>query len=545
MSENPQKKAVIYCRVSSTRQATEGHGLDSQESRCRDYAISRDYEVVAVFTDDVSGGGDFMKRPGMVRLLNYLDEHSKYEHIVIFDDLKRYARDTVFHLKLRQEMASRNATRECLNFKFEDTPEGEFIETIIAAQGQLERQQNSRQVRQKMKARILDGYYCFPAPMGYKYEKIKDHGKMLVRDEPVASIIAEGLNGFASGRFETQAELMRFFDSFPDFPRSREGKIYIQRIREILSRISYAGYVELPDWNIAPRPAKHEALISLMVYQKIQDRLNQKARAPARKDLNLSFPLRGAVVCGDCGTSLTSGMSKGRNGYHPYYFCRRKGCASYGKSIRRAQIEKEFENLLSKIQPSLAVIKTARKMFRMAWDYRQQNSSALIASANKEYAEFEKSIEQLIDRMMESKSSAVISACEKRIESLEKRKLLLKEKTEQAGKPKHSFEDSFRTAFLILSNPLKIWLEGQFEVKRMLLRMVFTDNLVYVRNHGFRTAQTSLPFSLLGNICSNDSGMVDLNGSSSNQLFEVLESWETQCKHSKMGISFDSNDFCP
>ena len=34
--------------------------------------------------------------------------------IVIFDDLKRFARDTVFHLKLRQELATYNATvRRC------------------------------------------------------------------------------------------------------------------------------------------------------------------------------------------------------------------------------------------------------------------------------------------------------------------------------------------------------------------------------------------------------------------------------------------------
>lgn len=98
-------------------------------------------------------------------------------------------------------MSARNATRECLNFKFEDSPEGEFIETIIAAQGQLERQQNSRQVRQKMKARLLAGYYCFYPPMGYIFKKVDGHGKMLVRDEPLASVIAEGTEGFASGRF--------------------------------------------------------------------------------------------------------------------------------------------------------------------------------------------------------------------------------------------------------------------------------------------------------------------------------------------------------
>ena len=86
-------KAIIYCRVSSKKQVADGHGLDSREVRCREYARDKG--------DEVSGGGDFMKRPGMVKLLQYLDEHSENERVVIFEDLKRYARDTVFHLKLR------------------------------------------------------------------------------------------------------------------------------------------------------------------------------------------------------------------------------------------------------------------------------------------------------------------------------------------------------------------------------------------------------------------------------------------------------------
>lgn len=46
------------------------------------------------------------------------------------------------------------ATIECLNFKFEDTPEGQFVATVIAAQGQLEPLQNRLQALQKMKARL-------------------------------------------------------------------------------------------------------------------------------------------------------------------------------------------------------------------------------------------------------------------------------------------------------------------------------------------------------------------------------------------------------
>lgn len=151
-------RALIYCRVSSIKQRLEGSGLESQEQRCRAYAEDKGYVVEAVFPDDVSGGRDFMRRPGMVALLSYLDAQKGKPYIVIFDDLKRMARDTEFHLKLRREFAVRGAMIECLNFRIEDTPEGKFIETVIAAQGELDREQNRRQVVQKMKARVENGF---------------------------------------------------------------------------------------------------------------------------------------------------------------------------------------------------------------------------------------------------------------------------------------------------------------------------------------------------------------------------------------------------
>ena len=95
------QKAVIYCRVSSVKQSTEGHGLDGQEHRCREYAKQKGYEVIKVFGDTFSGGGDFLNRPAMSSLLGYLDKEPATNFVVIFDDLKRLARDTVFHLKLR------------------------------------------------------------------------------------------------------------------------------------------------------------------------------------------------------------------------------------------------------------------------------------------------------------------------------------------------------------------------------------------------------------------------------------------------------------
>jgi len=134
----PAVAALIYCRVSTTKQKTEGAGLDGQEHRCRQFADGKGYDVEMVFPDDASGGGDFMQRPGMRAMLAYLDAQKGKPYVVIFDDLKRFARDTEFHFKLRRAFAERGAHVECLNFTFEDTPEGKFIETIIAAQGQLD-----------------------------------------------------------------------------------------------------------------------------------------------------------------------------------------------------------------------------------------------------------------------------------------------------------------------------------------------------------------------------------------------------------------------
>jgi len=160
---------LIYCRVSDKKQKTHGGGLENQEHRCRQYADEHGYDVEAVFPDDITGGGDFLKRTGMRAMLAYLDAQPGKPYVIIFDDLKRFARDTEFHIKLRREFAQWGARVECLNFNFEDTPEGRFIETVFAAQGELEREQNRRQVIQKMQARVESGFWVFRAPIGYKF----------------------------------------------------------------------------------------------------------------------------------------------------------------------------------------------------------------------------------------------------------------------------------------------------------------------------------------------------------------------------------------
>lgn len=94
-------------------------------------------------------------------------------------------------------------------------PQSCGLQKILASVSQHQRQKNGEQTINRMRARTMNGYWCFAAPIGYRYKRISGHGNMLVREEPLASIIQEALEGFAGGRFETQGEMKHFLESRP------------------------------------------------------------------------------------------------------------------------------------------------------------------------------------------------------------------------------------------------------------------------------------------------------------------------------------------
>ena len=501
--------AIIYSRVSSTKQKIEGSGLESQEHRCRQYAEAKGYTVEAVFPDDASGGGDFMNRPGMVALLSFLDAQPDKQYVVIFDDLKRFARDTEFHIKLRREFEARGARIECLNFKLDDSPEGKFVETIFAAQGELEREQNRRQVIQKMKARVEKGYWVFHAPVGYRYASDRIHGKLLVPDEPVASVVADALNGFASGRFRSQAEVKRFLESKPEFPKDLpNGEIRAWKVTKLLKRPIYAGYVEAPNWDISLRKGHHEPLVSFETLNRILEHLENNARPAARKDINEDFPLRGFVHCDDCGKPMTACWSKGCRRHYPYYLCGTRGCPSKQKSIPRSKIEDGFAEILRSLQPTHQLFELVRVMFKDAWDMRLKEAHTAKDAIAKQLRDVERQIEGLLDRVLDATNPSLVSAYESRITKLEREKILLTEKAEKIIPPKGRFEEFIELSLSFLSSPWNIYENGHLTLKQTVLRLAFTEPLRYSRESGYRTPETTFPFKVLAGFSNQKCEMV-------------------------------------
>ena len=493
--------ALVYARVSDKKQE-EGSGLQSQEFRGRQRAAERGIPVEMVFLDTVSGGSDLLNRPAVQNLLAFLRSQlgSGKRYIVIFDDHKRFARETEMHLRLRRELRKLGAIIEYLNLKVEDSPEGRFVETMFAAQAQLEREQNARQVRQKTTARLEQGYWTFRAPVGYRYIKAKGGGKELVPDEVVAPLLADALNGFAAGRFATVTELKRFIEAQPLFPKDMpDGTIRYQTIIRLLERVLYAGYLEARTWNISVRKARHKPIISLETYKRNQERLREGVYAPMRKDISDEFPLRGAAACSGCGKPLTAGWCQGKYKKYPYYFCQQKGCAEKAKCIARDKLEPKFAAFLRQLQPRQELLALAKAMFDDLWARQAQLAAESAAALRNQLVEIESEIDRLVTRAVDAQHDRVRAAYEERISKLEMQRLVCQERCDKNSRPKTTgYRESIELSLRFLSSPWKLWDSGSVVLQKLVLRLVFSEPFTYCRQTGELNTKTSLPFRALG-----------------------------------------------
>ena len=364
-----------------------------------------------------------------------------------------------------------------------------------------------------MEARLEQGYATFSRPpIGYKFVKSSNGGKKIIRDEPLASIVEAALTGYATGRFESQTEVKRFLEAQPEFPKhSANGSITQQRVVDLLTRPIYAGYIGAPKWGIPYRDGKHEALISKSDFKRIREKLERGVYAPARKDIHLDFPLRGAVLCGCCNKPLRAHWTQGKTKKFAYYTChttKPEKCEVYGKGIPRAEIEGEFEKLLADIQPSRDLMAIVTEMFRMCWDEMMNQAAGDIQAIKNEVKKVENEINQLIDRAVQATNLKVVSRYEDRIGELEEKKALLNEKAKNPFKPRYSFEELIELSLRFLSNPCGVWRSGRFALQRMVLKLVFSEPLAYSRKNGYRTPKTTLPFKLLEDIAMLKKNMV-------------------------------------
>jgi site-specific DNA recombinase len=497
MTELSNQPAFIYCRVSSAKQVRDGHGLESQEARCREFARYRGHQVVEVFRDEAVSGG-LINRPGMKDMLTRVVKFArKTQPVIIIDDISRLARGVEAHIQFRTAISSAGGKLESPSIEFGDDSDSILVENLLASVSQHQRQQNAEQVVNRMKARVMAGYWVFSPVAGYRYEDVKGHGRMIVPNEPNATAVREAMEGFASGRFASQMEVKHFLETFPSFPRMRNGQVSLFQVRRVLTRSLYAGYIDVDKWGIELQKGNHEPLVSFETWRKVRDRLNAKPPPVVHVDTNADFPLRGHVTCASCEHPMTGAWSQGRTKRYAYYFCQTRDCPERRKSIPKEKIEGAFEAFLKTLTPRPELFNLARKMLAEHWEARNGGAKERRATLTTEIRLIESKVEGIMGRLIDCDSPTLIKAYEEQIKKFETRKILLAEQAAGAIKPRLPFDEAYRTACTFLGNPWKLWTSEHYEHKKMVLKLAFGGKIPYDRMEGYRTAIPTLPFKVL------------------------------------------------
>jgi site-specific DNA recombinase len=502
--------ALVYCRVSSDKQEKEGHGLDSQEKRCRDYAASKSYVVEEgdVFRDTASGGGAYTTRPGQVGLISRIDKYPHRNYVVLVDDISRLARDVSAHFALRKELRDREVEIESPNFNFENTPEGELIEGVMASVSQHQRKHNARQVIQKQKARLEAGYWAFVAKKGYTMAKDPLHGKLSVPNED-SEAIKTALESFANGTFVRKIDACKYLVEKGIWKGKRPEK-YIDQFTAMLKDSFYPGWIEYAEWEVARRPGFHKPLISNDTYELNQKRLSGKGLTNRiRLDITPDFPLRGLIACDHCDGGHITGYWSKKHKYQ-YYGCQNKLCPRYMKTIRKENVEKQFIKLLKQNRLKDEVGKLVAAVFDEVWDEEVNNLKKQQEAIQRETRALREKADGITAMALNAKSEQARRLYEAQVEKIASDIEMVSSEYSQELDLSVPYRTALEKSVGLLKNPYAVWHSLEAIEQHRLFFFIFEAKLPYHQTEGYRTDKAPCSMRLFEQFATQNTDDVDL-----------------------------------
>lgn len=356
------KRAVIYARVSTEEQATEGFSIKAQVSELYRQAELLKMEVVHEYIDEGVSGKSISGRPEMKRLLT--DARQKKFDIVLVYKLDRVSRKLKDALEISDELERNNVQLMSLQENFDTTtPMGKMVFQMISSFAELERNTIVGRVKMGMTERAKQGKFNGGLCLGY--DSVNKH---LVINEDEAIIVKEIFN-LAEQGYGLKAIARRINDKGY---KTKRGRLFSTNgIKQILDNPIYIGKIrfnQVVDWNEKRRSGKnanyiladgeHETIITQEQWDKVQHIRQKRSVKPSRS--SEPYILSGLLKCPVCGHGMVPSRSKGSSGQtYRYYTCgeyHNKGKqACRPNSIRADKAEKQVFEELTRIvsQPTV------------------------------------------------------------------------------------------------------------------------------------------------------------------------------------------------
>lgn len=201
MSTPRKPRVVAYLRVSTDRQAEEGHGLDVQRQAITKWAKAQGYRVIDFMADEgISGSNGIDTRVALADALDCV-RRREADGVVVYR-LDRLARDLIVQetllaevRKLGGEVFSTSAAETGYLSDDPDDPSRTLIRQVLGAVSQYERSMISLRLRAGRRRKAEKGGYAFGSPpLGKRAEDgnlVEDEQELACLDR-MAALRAEG-----------------------------------------------------------------------------------------------------------------------------------------------------------------------------------------------------------------------------------------------------------------------------------------------------------------------------------------------------------------
>ena len=500
-SSTRHKRALAYVRISSQRQVN-GESPETQRASIAQYAALNDIEIVDTYYDEAKSGKN-TDREELQKMLAYAEQHKEEIDYVIVYKMNRASRDLSsyvlnFSMKLKAlGIGIRSATEQ-----IDETPLGQFMEGFSVLIGQMDNETKRGFTVDNMTALSLQGYWQHPPVVGYETHKIpNDIGKLRPTLKPsrMAPLVKDVLERFSVGDI-TKAELTRYAASVG--LRSRYGKkMGEDAIHKMLSKPIYAGYVIDNFTQGVHVEGKHEAIISRETFELNQSLLygKRKRSGEVRQQMNPDYPLKGTLICPQCGNPLyASAPQTGAGGKSPRYHCSRTSCKGLVKSVKASVVHADFKDVLRRIQPDESVLELYKEV--------------VLTRATNELGTLNEKIalqRSKLDTIADNRLSAIrkfnadqLTADEKNdlVEALDDDKEVVLDNLRRLEQQQSIREADVDLAVNVMRDTAAQWSVASPNAKVRFQKALFPEGLIYDYENGrFGTSQISALYRVLPN----------------------------------------------
>ena len=346
------KRAALYLRVSTTRQAEKDLSIPDQRLQAENYCKAKDWEVAGVFIEPGASATDD-KRIQFQKLIDQATRIDNPFDVVIVHSFSRFFRDAYQFEFYRRKLAKHGVEIFSITQEIGQDPMGDMVRQILNLFDEYQSKETAKHVLRSMKENARQGFWNGSVPpYGYKTIPAEQRGdivkKKLDADEAEQVIVKQIFDLCQAGN-----GIRAIADSLNSKGlRHRKDRLFNgSLVHQVLTRTAYKGLHHFNKKSSKTRKIKDQAewvafetpvIISAEKFDAVQHLLKQRSpKITAPRIVNGPTLLTGIAKCGTCGGGMT--LRTGKGGRYRYYSCNSRmsegKTACKGRNVPMAKLD--------------------------------------------------------------------------------------------------------------------------------------------------------------------------------------------------------------